>query len=82
VKVDVVIMPLLVTPRSLNRVVALDQQKLFYSQVLHEQFSVMSKCGAFVNGGQEESHAFDKRNEEEGELIICRFLLFTLATCH
>jgi hypothetical protein len=69
VKVDVVIMPLLVTPRSLNRVVALDQQKLFYSQVLYDQqlySSIMSKCGAFVNGSQEESHTFDKRSEEEG----------------
>lgn len=69
-KVDVVIMPLLVTPRSLNRVVPLDQQKLFYSKVLYDQqlySSIMSKCGSFVNGSQDaESHAYDNRSEEEG----------------
>lgn len=67
-KVDVVIMPLLVTPRSLNRVVALDQQKLFYNKVLYDQqlHSIMSKCGAFVNGSQEESHSYESRGEEEG----------------
>jgi hypothetical protein len=64
--VDVVIMPLLVTPRGFNRVVALDQQKLFYDQQLHSIYSIMSKCGSFVNGSQEESHSYDDRNEEEG----------------
>lgn len=64
-------MPLVVTPRSLNRVVALDQQKLFYSKVLHDQqlYSIMSKCGSFVNGSQEESHSYDNRSEEEGNWL-------------
>lgn len=66
--VDVVIMPLLLQPRSLNRVVALDQQKLFYSKVLYDQqlHNIMSKGGSFVNGSQEESHSYDNRSEEEG----------------
>jgi hypothetical protein len=70
VKVDVVIMPLLVTPRSLNRAVALDQQKLFHSKALYDQQQlythIMSKCGSFINGSQEESHSYDNRSEEEG----------------
>lgn len=65
-KVDVAIMPLLVTPRSLNRVVPLDQQKLLYDQHLLSVYSIMSKCGSFVNGSNEESHAFDNRGEDEG----------------
>lgn len=69
-KVDVAIMPLLVTPRSLNRVVALDQQKLLYDQHLHSIYSIMSKCGSFVNGSQEESHTFDNRGEDEGKLAL------------
>lgn len=71
VKVDVVIMPLLVTPRSLNRVVALDQHQklsLYNQQQLFTQ--IMSKCGSFVNGSQEESHSYDSRGAEEGKLII------------
>ncbi|CRK86332.1 CLUMA_CG000329, isoform A [Clunio marinus] len=61
-------MPLLVTPRSLNRVVALDQQKLFYDQ--HQLFSIyniMSKCGSINNGGQDEAHSYDNLNEENGK---------------
>lgn len=71
--VDVVIMPLLVQPRSLNRAVALDQQKLFYSKVLYDQqlYSIMSKCGSFVNGSQEDqSHSYDNRSEEEGNWLF------------
>lgn len=69
--VDVVIMPLLVTPRSLNRVVALDQQKLFYNKILYDQqlHNIMSKCGSF-NGSQEESHSYDNRSEEEGNWLF------------
>lgn len=64
-------MPLLVTPRSLNRVVALDQQKLLYSLYDQQQFhNIMSKCGS-INGSQDEPHAYDNREEEEGKLIVC-----------
>lgn len=70
-KLDVAIMPLLVTPRSLNRVVALDQQKLLYSLYDQQQLhNIMSKCGS-INGSQDESHAYDNRGEEEGKLIVC-----------
>lgn len=63
--VDIVIMPLLLQPRSVNRVVALDQQKLFYSKVLYDQHNIMSKGGSFVNGSQEESHSYDNRSSED-----------------
>jgi hypothetical protein len=62
VKVDVVIMPLLVTPRSLSRVA--DQQKLFHYDQQQLFTQIMSKCGPA--NGQEESHSYDNRGADEG----------------
>lgn len=60
VKVDVVIMPLLVTPRSLSGVAAFDQRLFPY-----EQQQLFTRIMSVVNG-QEESHSYDNRGADEG----------------